>query len=144
MFVIEKPKEIHIQSWRDIVDESLISHGFRFRYDKINFDRFWTSIFEEDFFAFAAKNEDKFMGVIVARVNETYFHKIVELDLLYVLSDFRKIGVARSLINKVEAIAKEKKLDFVIRGVEKSNLIAQKLFKNYDEIHRTSYLKKPD
>ena len=144
MFVIEKPKEIHIQSWRDIVDESLISHGFRFRYDKINFDRFWTSIFEEDFFAFAAKNEDKFMGVIVARVNETYFHKIVELDLLYVLPDFRKIGVARSLINKVETIAKEKNLDFVIRGVEKSNLIAQKLFKNYDEIHRTSYLKKPD
>jgi len=144
VFVIEKPKEIHIQSWRDIVDESLISHGFRFRYDKINFDRFWTSIFEEDFFAFAAKNEDKFMGVIVARVNETYFHKIVELDLLYVLPDFRKIGVARSLINKVETIAKEKNLDFVIRGVEKSNLIAQKLFKNYDEIHRTSYLKKPD
>ena len=144
MFVIEKPKEIHIQSWRDIIDESLISHGFRFRYDKINFDRFWTSIFEEDFFAFAAKNEDKFMGVIVARVNETYFHKIVELDLLYVLPDFRKIGVARSLINKVETIAKEKNLDFVIRGVEKSNLIAQKLFKNYDEIHRTSYLKKPD
>ena len=144
MFVIEKPKEIHIQSWRDIVDESLISHGFRFRYDKINFDRFWTSIFEEDFFAFAAKNEDKFMGVIVARVNETYFHKIVELDLLYVLSDFRKIGVARSLINKVESIAKEKNLVLVIRGVEKSNLIAQKLFKNYDEIQRTSYLKKPD
>ena len=144
MFIIEKPKEIHIQSWRDIIDESLISHGFRFRYDKINFDRFWTSIFEEDFFAFAAKNEDKFMGVIVARVNETYFHKIVELDLLYVLPDFRKIGVARSLINKVETIAKEKNLDFVIRGVEKSNLIAQKLFKNYDEIQRTSYLKKPD
>ena len=144
MFVIEKPKEIHIQSWRDIIDESLISHGFRFRYDKINFDRFWTSIFEEDFFAFAAKNEDKFMGVIVARVNETYFHKIIELDLLYVLPDCRKIGVARSLINKVESIAKEKNLDFVIRGVEKSNLIAQKLFKNYDEIHRTSYLKKPD
>ena len=144
MFVIEKPKEIHIQSWRDIVDESLISHGFRFRYDKINFDRFWTSIFEEDFFAFAAKNEDKFMGVVVARVNETYFHKIIELDLLYVLPDFRKIGVARSLINKVESIAKEKNLDFVIRGVEKSNLIAQKLFKNYDEIQRTSYLKKPD
>ena len=144
MFVIEKPKEIHIQSWRDIVDESLTSHGFRFRYDKINFDRFWTSIFEEDFFAFAAKNEDKFMGVVVARVNETYFHKIIELDLLYVLPDFRKIGVARSLINKVESIAKEKNLVLVIRGVEKSNLIAQKLFKNYDEIHRTSYLKKPD
>ena len=144
MFVIEKPKEIHIQSWRDIVGESLASHGFRFRYDKINFDRFWTSIFQDDFYAFAAKNEDKFMGIIVARINETYFQKIIELDILYVLPDFRKIGVARSLINKVESIAKEQKLDLIIRGVEKSNLLAQKLFKNYQEINRTRYLKKPD
>ncbi len=144
MFIIEKPKEIHIQSWKEIVEESISSHGFRFRYEKINFDRFWTSIFQDDFFAFAAKNEDKFMGVAVARVNETYYHKIIELDLLYVLPDFRKIGVARSLINKIESIAKEQKLDLAIRGVEKSNLMAQKLFKNYQEIHRTSFLKKPD
>jgi ribosomal protein S18 acetylase RimI-like enzyme len=61
-----------------------------------------------------------------------------------VLPDFRKIGVARSLINKVESIAKEQKLDLIIRGVEKSNLLAQKLFKNYQEINRTRYLKKPD
>ena len=60
------------------------------------------------------------------------------------LPDFRKIGVARSLINKVESIAKEQKLDLIIRGVEKSNLLAQKLFKNYQEINRTRYLKKPD
>jgi ribosomal protein S18 acetylase RimI-like enzyme len=60
------------------------------------------------------------------------------------MPDFRKIGVARSLINKVESIAKEKKLDLIIRGVEKSNLLAQKLFKNYQEINRTRYLKKPD
>jgi ribosomal protein S18 acetylase RimI-like enzyme len=61
-----------------------------------------------------------------------------------VLPEFRKIGVARSLINKVESIAKEQKLDLIIRGVEKSNLLAQKLFKNYQEINRTRYLKKPD
>jgi ribosomal protein S18 acetylase RimI-like enzyme len=84
------------------------------------------------------------MGIIVARINETYFQKIIELDILYVLPDFRKIGVARSLINKVESIAKEQKLDLIIRGVEKSNLLAQKLFKNYQEINRTRYLKKPD
>ena len=84
------------------------------------------------------------MGIIVARINETYFQKIIELDILYVLPDFRKIGVARSLINKVESIAKEEKLDLIIRGVEKSNLLAQKLFKNYQEINRTRYLKKPD
>ena len=142
MFTIEKPKEIHIQSWKDIVNEGVVSHGIQFK--KFNFDRFWTSIFQDDFYTFAAKNEDKFMGIIVARVNETYFQKIVELDILYVLPDFRKIGVARSLINKVESIAKEQNLDLVIRGVEKSNLLAQKLFKNYIEINRTRYLKKPD
>ena len=142
MFTIEKPKEIHIQSWKDIIEEGLRSHGFQF--EKINFDRFWTSIFQDDFYSFAAKNEDKFMGIIVARINETYFQKIIELDILYVLPDFRKIGVARSLINKVESIAKEQKLDLIIRGVEKSNLLAQKLFKNYQEINRTRYLKKPD
>ena len=142
MFTIEKPKEIHIQSWKDIIEEGLSSHGFQF--ERINFDRFWTSIFQDDFYSFAAKNEDKFMGIIVARINETYFQKIIELDILYVLPDFRKIGVARSLINKVESIAKEQKLDLIIRGVEKSNLLAQKLFKNYQEINRTRYLKKPD
>ena len=84
------------------------------------------------------------MGIIVARINETYFQKIIELDILYVLPDFRKIGVARSLINKVESIAKEQKLDLIISHVEKSNLLAQKLFKNYQEINRTRYLKKPD
>ena len=140
MFTIEKPKEIHIQSWKDIVNEGVVSHGIQFK--KFNFDRFWTSIFQDDFYTFAAKNEDKFMGIIVARLNETYFQKIVELDILYVLPDFRKIGVARSLINKVESIAKEQNLDLVIRGVEKSNLLAQKLFKNYEEISRTRFFKK--
>ena len=62
--------------------------------------------------------------------------------MLFVLPDFRKIGVARSLINKIESIAKEKKLDLVIKGVEKSNLLAQKLFKDYEEITRTRFIKK--
>ncbi len=140
MFIIEKPKEIHLQSWKEIIIESLSSHSFYL--NEFNFNRFWASIFQEDFFAFAAKNEDKFMGIIIARINETYFQKIIELDVLYVLPEFRKIGVAKSLINKIESLAKEKELDLVIRNVEKSNLIAQKLFKNYQEINRTRYVKK--
>ncbi len=140
MFTIEKPKQIHIKSWKEIIELSLPSHNFQ--YQNINFDMFWSNIFQDDFFTFAAKNEDKFMGIIVARLNETYFQKIIELDVLFVLPDFRKIGVARSLINKIESIAKEKKLDLIIKGVEKSNLLAQKLFKNYEEISRTRYLKK--
>ena len=140
MFTIEKPKEIHIQSWKEIISQSSASHNFQ--YEQVNFDMFWNCIFQDDYFAFAAKNEDKFMGIIVGRINETYYQKIIELDVLFVLPDFRKIGVARALVNKIESIAKEKKLDLVIKGVEKSNLLAQKLFKNYEEISRTRFLKK--
>ena len=140
MFTIEKPKEIHIQSWKEIITQSSSSHNFQ--YEQVNFDMFWNCIFQDDYFAFAAKNEDKFMGIIVGRINETYYQKIIELDVLFVLPEFRKIGVARSLVNKIESIAKEKKLDLIIKGVEKSNLLAQKLFKNYEEISRTRFLKK--
>ena len=140
MFTIEKPKEIHIQSWKEIIAQSSSSHNFQ--YEQVNFDMFWNCIFREDYFAFAAKNQDKFMGIIVGRINETYFQKIIEIDVLFVLPDFRKIGVARALVNKIESIAKEKKLDLIIKGVEKSNLLAQKLFKNYEEISRTRFLKK--
>ena len=140
MFTIEKPKEIHIQSWKEIIAQSSSSHNFQ--YEQVNFDLFWNCIFQDDYFAFAAKNEDKFMGIIVGRINETYYQKIIELDVLFVLPDFRKIGVARALVNKIESIAKEKKLDLIIKGVEKSNLLAQKLFKNYEEISRTRFLKK--
>ena len=140
MFTIEKPKQIHLQSWKNIINESASSNSFQF--DEVNFNLFWQCIFQDDYFAFAAKNEDKFMGIIVAKINETYYEKNIVLDVLYVLQDFRKIGVARSLMNKVEEIAKDQKLDLIIKGVEKSNLLAQKLFKNYTVVNRTRYLKK--
>ncbi len=140
MFTIEKPKEIHLKSWKDIINESASSNSFQF--DEVNFSLFWQCIFQDDYFAFAAKNEDKFMGIVVAKINETYYEKNIVLDVLYVLQDFRKIGVARSLMNKIEEIAKDQKLDLIIKGVEKSNLLAQKLFKNYIVINRTRYLKK--
>ena len=140
MFTIEKPKQIHLQSWKNIINESASSNSFQF--SEVNFSLFWTCVFQDDYFAFAAKNEDKFMGIIVAKINETYYEKNIVLDVLYVLQDFRKIGVARSLMNKIEEIAKEQKLDLIIKGVEKSNLLAQKLFKNYTVVNRTRYLKK--
>ena len=133
MFTIEKPKEIHLKSWKDIINESASSNSFQF--DEVNFSLFWQCIFQDDYFAFAAKNEDKFMGIVVAKINETYYEKNIVLDVLYVLQDFRKIGVARSLMNKVEEIAKDQKLDLIIKGVEKSNLLAQKLFKNYTVVN---------
>mgnify|MGYP001355827871 CR=1 FL=1 len=140
MFSIEKPKEIHLQSWKKMVLESLSSHNFQEQ--DFNFDRLWTSLFQDNYFAFSAKNENKFMGIVITRISDIHFQKIMELDILYVLPDFRKIGVARALINKIETIAKEQNLDLIIRGVEKSNLIAQKLFKNYLEINRSRFVKK--
>ena len=140
MFTIEKPKEIHLNSWKEIINESASSNSFQF--EKVNFSLFWTCIFQDDYFAFAAKNEDKFMGIVVAKINETYYEKNIVLDVLYVLQDFRKMGVARALMNKIEEIAKEKNLDLIIKDVEKSNLLAQKLFKNYAVVNRTRYLKK--
>tara|TARA_B100000900_G_scaffold386893_1_gene377712 strand:+ start:676 stop:1104 length:429 start_codon:yes stop_codon:yes gene_type:complete len=140
VFIIEKPKEIHLQSWKKMVSESLSSHNFQEQ--DFNFDRLWTSLFQDNYFAFSAKNENKFMGIVITRISDIHFQKIMELDILYVLPDFRKIGVARALINKIETIAKEQNLDLIIRGVEKSNLIAQKLFKNYLEINRSRFVKK--
>ena len=140
MFTIEKPKEIHLNSWKDIINESASSNSFQF--DKVNFSLFWQSIFQDDYFAFAAKNDDKFMGIIVAKINETYYEKNIVLDVLYVLQDFRKLGVARSLMNKIEQVAKDQKLDLIIKDVEKSNLLAQKLLKNYTQVNRTRYIKK--
>ena len=140
MFTIEKPKQIHLQSWKNIINESASSNSFQF--SEVNFSLFWTCVFQDDYFAFAAKNEDKFMGIIVAKINETYYEKNIVLDVLYVLQDFRKIGVARSLMNKIEEIAKDQKLDLIIKDVEKSNLLAQKLLKNYTVVNRTRFLKK--
>ena len=140
MFIIEKPKEIHLKSWKEIINESASSNSFQFT--EVNFNLFWSNIFQEDYFAFAAKNVDKFMGIVVAKINETYFEKNILLDVLYVLPEFRKIGVARSLMNKLEEIANDQKLELVINGIEKSNLLAQKLFKNYTVVNRTRYSKK--
>ena len=140
MLTIENPKEIHLKSWKEIINESASSNSFQF--EEVNFNLFWSNIFQDDYFAFAAKNADKFMGIVVAKINETYFEKNILLDVLYVLPDFRKIGVARSLMNKLEEIAKDQKLDLIINGVEKSNLLAQKLFKNYTVVNRTRYFKK--
>jgi hypothetical protein len=53
MFTIEKPKEIHLNSWKEIINESASSNSFQF--EEVNFSLFWTCIFRDDYFAFAAK-----------------------------------------------------------------------------------------
>ena len=121
MFTIEKPKEIHLNSWKEIINESASSNSFQFQ--EVNFSLFWSCIFQDDYFAFAAKNEDKFMGIVVAKINETYYEKNIVLDVLYVLQDFRKIGVARALMNKIEEIAKEKMADLNAHDIDQASKI---------------------
>ena len=107
MFTIEKPKEIHLNSWKEIINESASSNSFQFEESKFQLI-FGRAYFEMIILLFAAKNEDKFMGIVVAKINETYYEKNIVLDVLYVYKIFRKIGVARALMNKIEEIAKEK------------------------------------
>ena len=140
MFTIEKPKEIHLTSWKKLINECALTNTFW--YNEVDFDLFWNCIFRENFFAYAAKNNDNFMGIVISRINETYYEKNLVLEAVYVAPEFRKLGVARALINRIEAVATEQKLDLIVYGVEKSNLLAQKLFKNYLEITRTRYIKK--
>jgi len=140
MFTIEKPKEIHLKSWKKLINECALTNTFW--YNEVDFDLFWNCIFRENFFAYAAKNNDNFMGIVISRINETYYEKNLVLEAVYVAPEFRKLGVARALINRIEAVATEQKLDLIVYGIEKSNLLAQKLFKNYLEITRTRYIKK--
>ena len=95
MFVIEKPKEIHISAWKDLFEKSQQNSN-----KKHNFDLFWTSALKEDCYAFAAKNDGGFLGFIVASLFEGFFEKYIYLDILFVDANFRKMGAGRSLLNK--------------------------------------------
>ena len=77
----------------------------------------------------SALNENKFMGIIISRVNETYFQRIMELIFSMCFLILEKLALQGRLLIKLKQLQKSKNLDLVVRGVEKSNLIAQKLLK---------------
>jgi len=136
MFVIEKPKEIHISAWKDLFEKSQQNSN-----QKHNFDLFWTSALKEDCYAFAAKNDGGFLGFIVASLFEGFFEKSIYLDILFVDANFRKMGAGRSLLNKIEEISGSLEIDFYIQRIEKTNLIAKRLLNDYEKIERMIYKK---
>lgn len=136
MFVIEKPKEIHLASWKDMFEKSKNNNK------QPNFDLFWSSALKDECFAFSAKNEGVFLGFIVASVFEGFFEKYLFLEILFVTQSHRKMGVGRALLNKVEEISVSLGLDFYIHQVEKSNLVAQRLLNDYQKIDKMVYKKK--
>ena len=137
MFMIEKPKEIHLTAWKEMFDKSQKNNNL-----KHNFNLFWTSALKEECFAFSAKNEGEFLGFIVASIFEGFFEKYLFLETIFVDQSYRKMGVGRALLNKVEEISLSLELDFFIHQVEKSNLVAQRLLNDYEKIDKMVYRKK--
>ena len=137
MFMIEKPKEIHLTAWKGMFEKSQNNNHL-----KHNFNLFWTSALKEECFAFSAKNEGEFLGFIVASIFEGFFEKYLFLETIFVDQSYRKMGVGRALLNKVEEISLSLELDFFIHQVEKSNLVAQRLLNDYEKIDKMVYRKK--
>ncbi|MDA9162950.1 GNAT family N-acetyltransferase [Alphaproteobacteria bacterium] len=135
--MIEKPKEIHLTAWKEMFEKSQNNNS-----SKDNFNLFWTSALKEECFAFSAKNEGEFLGFIVASIFEGFFEKYLFLETIFVDQSYRKMGVGRALLNKVEEISLSLELDFFIHQVEKSNLVAQRLLNNYEKIDKMVYRKK--
>ena len=135
--MIEKPKEIHLTAWKEMFEKSQNNNS-----SKDNFNLFWTSALKEECFAFSAKNEGEFLGFIVASIFEGFFEKYLFLETIFVDQSYRKMGVGRALLNKVEEISTSLELDFFIHQVEKSNLVAQRLLNNYEKIDKMVYRKK--
>ena len=135
--MIEKPKEIHLTAWKEMFEKSQNNNR-----SKHNFNLFWTSALKEECFAFSAKNEGEFLGFIVASIFEGFFEKYIFLETIFVDQSYRKMGVGRALLNKVEEISTSLELDFFIHQVEKSNLVAQRLLNNYEKIDKMVYRKK--
>ena len=131
--MIEKPKEIHLTAWKEMFEKSQNNNS-----SKDNFNLFWTSALKEECFAFSAKNEGEFLGFIVASI----FEKYLFLETIFVDQSYRKMGVGRALLNKVEEISLSLELDFFIHQVEKSNLVAQRLLNDYEKIDKMVYRKK--
>lgn len=107
-----------------------------------NFDLFWASALKEDCYAFCAKNEGEFLGFAVACLSNTFIEKYMRLEVLFVDPNYRKMGVGRALLNKVEEISSTLGLNFYIERVEKTNLIAQRLLSDYQIIDLMIYKKK--
>ena len=137
MFMIEKPKEIHLTAWKEMFEKSQNNNS-----SKDNFNLFWTSALKEECFAFSAKNEGEFLGFIVASIFEGFFEKYLFLETIFVDQSYRKMGVGRALLNKIEEISLSLELDFFIHQVEKSNLVAQRLLNDYEKIDKMVYRKK--
>ena len=135
--MIEKPKEIHLTAWKEMFEKSQNNNS-----SKDNFNLFWTSALKEECFAFSAKNEGEFLGFIVASIFEGFFEKYLFLETIFVDQSYRKMGVGRALLNKVEEISLSLELDFFIHQVEKSNLVAQRLLNDYEKVDKMVYRKK--
>ena len=137
MFVLEKPKEIHLTTWKEMFDKSQKNSN-----NNHNFNLFWSSALKNECFAFAAKNEGVFLGFGAASIFDGFFEKYLYLEIIFVDPSHRKMGVGRALLNKIEETASSLGLNFYVHEVEKTNLIAQRLLNDYQKKEGRVYFKK--
>jgi len=94
-------------------------------------------------FLFVAEADGKFAGFIRADIKEIppfFKHpKILYLDDTYVLPEFRRKGIARSLLQRAEELAKEKGIKRLQARVYSFNVEIQKLLESmgYHTPHAT-------
>jgi len=137
-------KECLIDSWieharqlPELLDEE------RMRTSKI--EEYYQKCFDEPdkCFVYVAKSEGKFAGFVRADIQEiaSFFRypTILYLDDVYVPPEFRRKGVARQLIQKVEDLAREKGIKRLQGRVYAFNNATQKLMESmgYTSPHAT-------
>ncbi len=78
-------------------------------YSKLNSDSFLAVLAGKNNFVFVAEDNSKLIGLITASKRRVvrYLQPIMQVDELYVDLGFRKHGVGRALIQRVEELARQ-------------------------------------
>lgn len=124
-------KESLVDSWREHAANApeLLSKEILERFES---EKFYLDMINNDNgHILIAEVDDKKAGLIVAyesKLSYFFVHKsAMYIDDVYIVNDFRRLGIARQLITEVEAIAKDKKIHRIDNRVYTYNLPMQKL-----------------
>ncbi len=119
-------------------------------FDKQHFDSPWSyNAFKNEFnnpasFIFIAELDNKIIAYLVVRI------VLDEMEILKILvkPEYRKRGIAKSLLNKALKLAQELNLNIIYLEVSKKNTVAFSLYKNFGfkeyEIRKDYYTKGED
>lgn len=130
---IENIKKCLIVSWVNHAKKSPSLMSVE-RMKKSDIDGYYKKAFSNpNSYTLVAEVDNNFAGFIRADIKEIelFFkdNKIIYLDDTFVLPKYRKMGIAKKLLNEVEEIAKKKKIKRLQARVYTFNKITQKMLK---------------